>query len=282
MKYDLHCHSIASDGTLSPAALIQHAAAQGVTHLALTDHDTLAGLGEAQSAATDAGLTLIPGIELSAQWRGRTVHIVGLQLDTLNPELNAGIERQLEFRDWRGREIASRLEKKTAITGCYEGALSFVHGGLVSRSHFARFLVAEGHARDFSQAIKKYLLKGKPGHVQGDWATLAEVVSWIRAAGGIAVIAHPARYNMTGTRLRELIADFIEAGGESLEVVSGSHTPSDVSKMVGHALRFDLLASAGSDFHGPENPWIELGRLADIPEACMPVWQSDAWKERAQ
>lgn len=282
MKYDLHSHSIASDGTLTPVALVQRAVAQGVTHLALTDHDTLAGLHEAKAAAQDCELQLVAGIELSAQWKGRAIHIVGLLLDIDCSELNTGIAKQQEFRAWRGLEIARRLEKKAGISNAYEGALSFVHGDLLSRSHYARFLVEQGYARDFSKAIKKYLLKGKPGHVQGDWAPLADVVSWIRAAGGIAVIAHPARYNMTASKLRGLIADFIEAGGEAIEVVSGSHTPSDVKNMLGHALRFDLLASAGSDFHGPENRWIELGRLADMPESCTAVWQSDAWRERAR
>ena len=279
-KYDLHCHSIASDGTLTPAAVVQRAVEQGVTHLSLTDHDTLAGIAEAQVAADEAGLSLITGAELSAQWGGRTVHIVGLHLDTSNTDLLQGLQRQQGFRDWRGKEIARRLESKAGIENAYEGAMAFVKGGLVSRSHFARFLVAEGHAKDFGAAIKRYLLKGKPGHVRGDWASLAEVVGWIRAAGGIAVIAHPARYNMTATKLRELIADFMEAGGEAIEVVSGSHTPGEVKTILGHALRFGLLASAGSDFHGPENNWIELGKLVQLPEACTPVWQSEIWQER--
>jgi predicted metal-dependent phosphoesterase TrpH len=280
MTYDLHSHSIASDGTLTPARLVQQAAEAGVTHLALTDHDTMAGLAEAQQAASELPLRLIPGAELSALWRGRTLHVVGLHLDVDCGTLQEGIKRQLAFRDWRGREIARRLEKKAGINNAYEGALSFVHGGLVSRSHFARHLVSAGHARDFGQAIKKYLLQGKAGHVAGEWASLTEVVDWIRQANGIAVLAHPARYKLTATRLRELLADFIEAGGEAIEVLSGSHTPGDIKAMTGHALRFDLLASAGSDYHGPENPWINLGRLPDMPPACQCVWHSDTWNER--
>lgn len=280
MKYDLHSHSIASDGTLTPTELVQAAVEAGISHMALTDHDTIAGLAEARAAARGQPITLVPGVELSASWRGRTIHVVGLHLNEDSQALSNGIDRQLVFRDWRGREIARRLEKKANIVNAYEGALSFVHGGLVSRTHFARFLVAEGYAKDFGAAIKQYLLKGKAGHVRGEWASLQEVVGWIRAAGGIAVVAHPARYRLTATKLRKLLSEFINAGGEAIEVVSGSHTPSDVKNMTGHALRLDLLASAGSDFHGPENPWVKLGRLADIPAACTPIWESDIWNER--
>jgi len=280
MTYDLHSHSIASDGTLTPTELLQQAEEAGVTHLALTDHDTVAGLAEAQRAADDLDIQLIPGVELSAMWNGRTIHIVGLHLDVDTPVLRDGIQQQLDFRDWRGQEIARRLEKKAGIENAYEGALSFVHGGLVSRSHFARYLVSAGYAKDFGQAIKKYLLKGKPGHVRSDWASLSDVVGWIRAANGIAVLAHPARYKLTATKLRSLLDDFIEAGGEAIEVLSGSHTPQEVKTMTGHALRFDLLASAGSDYHGPENPWIQLGHLPEMPESCTAIWESEIWQER--
>ena len=280
MKYDLHSHTTASDGTLTPGELVSRAAQAGVTHLALTDHDTIAGLPEAMQAANKQAMQIIPGAELSAMWQGRTIHIVGLHLDVDSPQLLEGIRQQLAFRDWRGKEIARRLEKKAGIENAYEGALGFVHGNLVSRSHFARYLVSRGYARDFAQAIKKYLLKGKAGHVRGEWASLVEVVGWIREAGGIAVVAHPARYKLTATKLRGLLEDFIEAGGEAIEVLSGSHTPGDVSAMTGHALRYDLLASAGSDYHGPENPWIQLGGLPQMPESCQAVWDHAIWQER--
>ncbi len=280
MIYDLHSHSIASDGTMTATDLVEQAAEAGVTHLALTDHDTVAGIEEAKNAARNCDLGLIPGIELSATWRSKTIHIVGLHLDVSNSELLSGIERQLSFRDWRGKEIARRLEKKANIENAYEGALRFVHGNLVSRSHFARYLVDAGYAKDFGQAIKRYLLKGKPGHVGGEWASVEEVVTWIRAAGGLAIIAHPARYKMTATKLRELVEEFIAAGGQGIEVVSGSHSPSDIKNMTGIALRYDLLASAGSDYHGPENAWIKLGRLPQMPAACQPIWQSKDWPER--
>jgi predicted metal-dependent phosphoesterase TrpH len=280
MKYDLHSHSIASDGTLTPTELVCRACDAGVTHLALSDHDTIAGLAEARDAASDQGIHLISACELSAMWQGRTLHVVGLLLDTSCEALCEGITRQLAFRDWRGKEIARKLEKKAGIHDAYQGALSFVKGGLVSRTHFARYLVHAGYASDFSVAIKKFLIQGKPGHVRGEWAHIVDVIGWIKSAGGIAVLAHPARYNLTATKMRELLGDFIDAGGEAIEVVSSSHTASDVQTFTGHALRYDLLASAGSDFHGPENPWIELGRLADIPAACTPVWQSEIWHER--
>lgn len=280
MNYDLHSHSIASDGTLTPTALIDHAVTAGVTHLALTDHDTIAGIDEARQAAANQPLSLIAGIELSAMWNGRTIHIVGLHLQTSSTVLQSGISQQLQFREWRGREIARRLEKKAGISNAYEGALTHVHGGLVSRSHFARYLVENGYAKDFNQAIRQYLLKGKSGYVKGEWASLESVIEWIRAANGIAVLAHPARYNLTATRLKALLTEFIEYGGEALEVLSGSHTPSDVQTMTGHALRFNLLASAGSDYHGPENPWVNLGRLPDMPSACTPVWDSEIWQQR--
>jgi predicted metal-dependent phosphoesterase TrpH len=280
MNYDLHSHSIASDGTLTPTALVNKAAAAGVTHLALTDHDTVAGIEEASLAAAGQPIELIAGVELSALWHGRTIHVVGLLLDANSEVLQAGISKQLAFRDWRGREIARRLEKKAKVANAYEGALSHVHGGLVSRSHFARFLVDAGHAKDFNQAIRKYLLKGKPGYVNGEWASLESVVGWIREASGIAVLAHPARYNLTATKMKSLLSDFIEFGGEAIEVLSGSHTPNDVVTMTGHALRFNLLASAGSDYHGPENPWVNLGRLPDMPQACTAVWDSEPWQQR--
>ena len=280
MNYDLHSHSIASDGTLTPSALIDQAVVAGVTHLALTDHDTIAGIDEARQAAAQQPVSLIAGAELSAMWNGRTIHVVGLHLDTSSTVLQSGINEQLQFRDWRGREIARRLEKKAGISNAYEGALSHVHGGLVSRSHFARHLVESGHAKDFNQAIRQYLLKGKPGYVKGEWASLESVIKWIRAANGIAVLAHPARYNLTATKLKALLTEFIEHGGEALEVLSGSHTPGDVQTMTGHALRFNLLASAGSDYHGPENPWVRLGRLPEMPSACTPIWDSEVWQQR--
>ena len=269
--YDLHAHSTASDGTLSPAELMQHAHAAGVNVMALTDHDTTAGIAEARDAATQLGMEFIPGIELSVTWNNRTVHIVGLGIDENSEPIQAGIKKLMEFRQWRAEEIGRRLEK-AGYPDMYEKAKAYSNGRLIGRVHFARALVAAGHADTVGAVFKKFLVGGKPGFVPGAWAELGDVVNWIREAGGRAIIAHPARYDMTRTKLRQLIADFKELGGEGFEVCSGSHSKDDVNTMAQHARDFDLLASAGSDFHGPENPWVNLGQLAPIPQGLKPVW----------
>ncbi|MCU7904274.1 MAG: PHP domain-containing protein [Candidatus Thiodiazotropha sp. (ex Epidulcina cf. delphinae)] len=269
--YDLHSHSTASDGTLAPQALVLRAAGAGVRVLALTDHDTTAGIEEASLAARQCGLKLIPGVEISVTWNKQTVHIVGLNVDTDNRTLQQGLSGQREFRDWRAREMADRLEK-AGITGAYEGALARSSGALVSRTHFARFLVARGVVSDERKVFKHYLVSGKPGHVPGNWASLEQAVGWIHAAGGEAVVAHPARYRMTRSKLRRLFKDFIQQHGEAIEVVSGSHSRDDYFCMARHAQDLGLKVSAGSDFHSPENPWIELGRLPMPPAGCRPVW----------
>ncbi|RLW70168.1 MAG: phosphatase [gamma proteobacterium symbiont of Stewartia floridana] len=277
--YDLHSHSTASDGTLSPRALVQRAAEAGVEVLALTDHDTTAGIDEASEAAQSCGLVLIPGVEVSVSWNRQTVHLVGLNLDPHDSQLDAGLQKLRDFREWRAEEIGRRLDK-AGISGAYEGALALAEGCLVSRTHFARFLVQSGIVEDERKVFKRFLVSGKPGHVPGEWASLEEAVGWIHAAGGQAVIAHPARYRMTRSKLRQLLKQFVALQGDGLEVVSGSHSRDDYVNMAKHARDFDLLASAGSDFHCPENPWIELGRLPRLPEGCMPVWQN--WNLSAQ
>ncbi|MGA1691317.1 MAG: PHP domain-containing protein [Sedimenticolaceae bacterium] len=269
--YDLHAHSTASDGTLSPAELMQFAHAAGVNVMALTDHDTTAGIAEARDAATHLGMEFIPGIELSVTWNNRTVHIVGLGIDEHSEPMQAGIKKLMDFRQWRAEEIGRRLEK-AGYPDMYEKAKAYSNGRLIGRVHFARALVAAGHADTVGAVFKKFLVGGKPGFVPGAWAELSDVVKWIREAGGRAIIAHPARYDMTRTKLRQLIADFKELGGEGFEVCSGSHSIDDVNTMAQHARDFDLLASAGSDFHGPENPWVNLGQLAPIPKGLKPVW----------
>lgn len=268
---DLHTHSTASDGTLSPRALVERAAAAGVKVLALTDHDTTAGLAEAAAVAGELGVRLVPGVEISVTWGGRTVHVVGLGLDADNPELQAGLARLMEFRAWRAEEIGRRLERH-GIEGAYEGARDLSNGRLIGRTHFARFLVSRGVARDTQSVFKRFLTSGKPGHVAGDWASLEEAVGWIRAAGGQAVLAHPARYDLRRTRLLRLLGDFRAHGGVGIEVVSGSHSRDDALNFARHAREQRLLASAGSDYHGPEQPWLELGRLPPLPEGCTPIW----------
>jgi predicted metal-dependent phosphoesterase TrpH len=270
-EYDLHSHSTASDGTLTPGDLVSRAASGGVRVLALTDHDTTAGIEEAQDYASQCGLVLIPGVEISVTWHMQTVHIVGLNVDPQNQILQQGLSRLRQFREWRAREIALRLEK-AGISGAYEGALAHSNGTLVSRSHFARYLVERGVVSDERKVFKHYLVFGKPGFVPGKWAALSEALEWIHGAGGVAVVAHPARYKMTRSKLRRLFKAFVELGGEAIEVVSGSHSRDDYYTMAKHATDFGLRASAGSDFHTPDNPWIELGRLPRLPERCQPVW----------
>lgn len=271
LGYDLHSHSTASDGSLSPAALMAYAAQRDVHTLALTDHDTTAGLAEAALAARAHGLRLVPGVELSVTWQRQTVHIVGLHIDPGAPTLCSGLERLQAYRRWRGEEIARRLDKH-GVPGALEGAQRLAGGPVVGRTHFARFLVEQGHAETVQAVFKRFLVQGKPGHVAGDWATLEEAVSWIRAAGGQAVVAHPARYRLTATRLRRLLGEFRELGGVGLEVVSGSHSEDDVRHMAVVAERAGLLGSRGSDFHGPENPYVEIGRLRALPASCRPIW----------
>jgi hypothetical protein len=272
VNYDLHTHSTASDGTMSPAELVQRAAAAGVCHLALTDHDTLEGLEAAAIAARREGIGWVPGVEISVTWRGLTVHLVGLHVDASCPMLREGLACLRGFRAWRAKEIGRRLADQ-GIKGAFEGARALSNGHLVSRTHFARFLVQRGLATDERQVFKHFLVRGKPGYVPGQWAALGAAIGWIRQAGGQAVLAHPARYSLTRSKLRRLIGEFREAGGCALEVVSGSHSREDCLAMARHATDFELLSSVGSDFHDPRSPWIELGRLPALPDGCVPIWR---------
>ncbi len=271
MQIDLHTHSTASDGRLAPSELVNRAALAGVEMLALTDHDGTDGLDEARTSADEAGIRFINGIELSVTWNKRTVHIVGLNFDPDYAPLKAGIQVLQAFRHTRAKEIALKLEK-SGIEGAYDGARRFSGGKMLGRMHFANFLVDSGYEKNVRNVFKHYLVNNKPGHVTDDWATLDDAVSWITGAGGVAVIAHPARYKLTRTKLRKLIKDFISAGGQALEVVSGSHNVNEMKTMACHAADFDLYASMGSDFHDPDFPWIKLGRLVDLPPKCKPVW----------
>lgn len=276
IRYDLHSHSLASDGTLGPKQLVSEAAAAGVNVLALTDHDTTDGLAEAGNMAEALGLQLVPGVEISVSWQSQTVHILGLGIDADCESLETGLAGLREFRDWRALEIGRRLEK-AGISGGYERARELATGRIVSRTHFARFLVEQGQARSMQQVFKRFLVTGKPGYVSGEWAEMETVLGWIHAAGGMAVIAHPARYRMTATKLRRLVGEFRECGGEGLEVVSGSHTKDNVIAMTALCRNENMLASCGSDYHGPENPWVRLGKLDALPIGCRPVWESERW-----
>ncbi len=272
LRYDLHSHSTASDGTLSPTALVQRAAAAGVDVLALTDHDDTGGIAEAEQAAAEQGICLVPGVEVSVTWGKQTVHIVGLNIDVEYAPLQAGLARSREFRNWRAEEMGRRLAKH-GIEGAYEGALERAKGRIISRTHFAHFLADNGHAESVRAVFRSFLKPNKPGFVPGDWASLEEALGWINGSGGQAVIAHPARYAMSASKRRRLIGEFVELGGAALEVVSGSHSRGDNFSMAQLAKNNKLLASAGSDFHGPENPWVELGRLQTLPEGCTAIWE---------
>lgn len=272
---DLHSHSTASDGVLSPTALVERAAEKGVTHLALTDHDTVAGVAEAQAAAEKACISLISGIELSCVWRKNTIHIVGLDMNLSDPVFLERVAGQQSNRWRRASEIAGKLVRH--VDGCNKSildqAIELADGEVPGRPHFARALANAGLVKDSAQAFKKYLGSGKPGDVKAFWPELAEVVQWITDAGGIAVVAHPRKYKLTATKLRELVADFVEAGGEAIEVITSGQSSGDLGFLTELCRRESLLASRGSDFHFPGASWCELGRIPGLPEGLTPVWE---------
>lgn len=276
-KYDLHSHSTASDGTFTPAELVRHANEQNVSHLALTDHDNTRGIDEALEQAAKSNLKLIPGIEISVTWSKQTVHILGLCIDSSNTTMQDGLVELMKYRDWRAIEIARRLEK-AGISGAYQGADKYRSGRIFSRTHFARFLVDSGHAKSIRDVFKHYLIPNKPGHVPGKWASLEDCLSWIKLAGGLAVIAHPARYGFTATRLRQLLSEFKELGGAAIEVVSGSHSNDDIRYMSELAQQYEFYSSSGSDFHSTENKYINLGKMPDLPDKCTAIWQHPDWR----
>jgi predicted metal-dependent phosphoesterase TrpH len=269
--YDLHTHSTASDGAYAPAELVEQAAAAGITGLALTDHDSTAGLAEAQAAATRAGVRLIPAVEISATWQNKTIHIVGLNISPECELLRQGLARLQATRHERAQEMSRRLAKY-GIPGVFEAVQAMAGDGMITRTHFAKHLAGLGLAANVRDAFDRYLTHGKPGYVSTHWVEMEEAVTWIRTAGGAAVLAHPQRYKLTGSWLRRLLSEFREAGGAGLEVVSGTASPGDVQSSAEYARRFDLLASCGSDFHSPDNNWSKLGRLPPLPTGLVPVW----------
>ncbi len=270
--FDLHSHSSASDGSLPPQQLVARAIEQGVDVLALTDHDGTEGVEQALLAANDTNLTLIVGVEISVTWQNQTVHIIGLNIDHRDANLQAGLGKIREFRRERAINIAKKLEK-VGIMGAYEGASQYASDVMLGRVHFAQFLVAAGYADNMGDVFKRYMVKNKPGYVTGQWASLQQAVTWITASGGQAVIAHPARYKMTSSKLKRLIDDFKACGGTSMEVVSGRQHPEEIKTLAKLANQYALLASRGSDFHSPDNQWIELGRLPELPTSVTPIWQ---------
>ncbi|MFL6628585.1 MAG: 3',5'-nucleoside bisphosphate phosphatase [Burkholderiaceae bacterium] len=281
LNADLHSHSTASDGTLDAATLAARAKANGVELWALTDHDELAGLAAARAAAEAAELPFVDGVEISVTFAGTTVHIVGLGIDPANEELMAGIAEVRAGREERAKQMGDGLAQ-VGIQGAYEGAMTFApNPNLVSRTHFGRFLVASGIVADMHTVFRRYLTEGKPGYVEHRWAKLGDAVRWIRAAGGVAVIAHPGRYKFTPTEEYALFSEFQAHGGEGVEVVTGSHHAGDIVKYTDMALEFGMLASRGSDFHDPTESRLDLG-LRPNPLALSlrltPVWSrwSDA------
>ena len=269
---DLHCHSTTSDGTLEPEELAARAAANGVDLWARTDPDEVGGQQRAIEAARAQGMKSLTGVEISVTFAAVTVHIVGLGFDHTDPRMAEGLA---DTRDGRGPRAIAMAEQlaQVGIAGAYEGALKYVgNPRLISRTHFARFLVESGVCRDTPEVFRKYLVEGKPGYVPHRWAKLGDAVRWITQSGGVAVIAHPARYKFTPNEEYALFSEFKQHGGQGVEVVTGSHTAAEALRYADMAREFDLLASRGSDFHSPDESHIDLGRLPPLPPDLKPVW----------
>ena len=272
LNADLHCHSVVSDGTLTPEALAERAKANGVHLWALTDHDELGGQARAREAAKTLNIDYVSGVEISVTWAGQTIHIVGLGIDANHLGIVEGLRRTRGGRGDRARLMAEQL-LKAGIPGAYEGALHFAgNPELISRTHFARYLVEQGVCRDTEEVFKKYLVENKPGFVPHQWASLDDAVAWIKAAGGVAVIAHPGRYNLSTLQMSELYERFKEIGGLGIEVITGSHSPDQYISYGKIAQKYGFLASRGSDFHDPRESHIDLGTLPHLPDHLTPVW----------
>ena len=269
---DLHCHSVVSDGTLTPEALAARAHANGVELWALTDHDEIGGQQRALAAAQSVGLRYLTGVEISVTFAGETVHIVGLGFDATDEQLSEGLRNTRGGRDLRARDMADQLAK-VGIPGAYEGALKYVgNPELISRTHFARFLVETGACKDTPEVFRKYLTEGKPGYVAHRWAALGDAVRWITQAGGVAVVAHPGRYKFSPTEEYALFTEFKTHGGQGVEVVTGSHTVAEYAEYADLAKELDLVASRGSDFHSPTESRTDLGQLPFLCAQLTPVW----------
>ncbi len=273
LNADLHCHSVVSDGTLSPEALAARAKANGVELWALTDHDEIGGQHRAAAAAHAQGMAYLTGTEISVTFADTTVHIVGLGFDPDDQQLAQGLAATRGGRAERAKDMAEQLAQ-VGIPHAFEGALKFVgNPDLISRTHFARFLVETGVCRDTSEVFRRFLTEGKPGYVPHRWAALGDAVRWITQAGGMAVIAHPARYKFSANAEYALFSEFKQHGGRGVEVVTGSHTAAEYVTYAGMAQEFGLAASRGSDFHSPEESHTDLGTLPLLPGALTPVWE---------
>ena len=272
MQVDLHTHTRCSDGSLTPGELIDRAIDAGVDILSITDHDTINAYDD-DTINLNSTIRLVPGIEFSAQWRGQGVHILGLNIELDGAEIQSGIASQRDARIERSKLIAERLEK-SGIKGSLQVAQKNAGHELVARTHFAHALVELGVVNNFKLAFKKYLGAGKAGDVQTDWAALQEIVGWIQSASGVAVLAHPAKYKLTKTKLKSLVVEFKEAGGQGLEVISGKQSPDVTQYMAKLCEQYEMLASAGSDFHKPGQSWSEVGSVSALPKSCKPVWEN--------
>ena len=270
---DLHCHSVVSDGTLTPEALAERAAKNGVELWALTDHDEIGGQHRAAAAAKANGMRYVTGTEISVSFIGATIHVVGLGFDADNAKMLAGLVKTRGGRRERAMEMSDGLEK-VGIKDAFEGALKYVgNPDLISRTHFGRYLVETGVCKDTNEVFRKYLTEGKPGYVEHKWASLREAVTWIKEGGGIAVIAHPARYKFSTTQEFALFTEFKALGGQAIEVVTGSHSAAEYVIYAEAALEYGFAASRGSDFHSPDESHTDLGTLPYLPGGLTPVWE---------
>jgi len=276
LMIDLHSHSNISDGLLSPAELVEHAANSGVRVLALTDHDDIDGLPEARAAAAQRDIKLVNGVEISVTWKKRTLHIVGLNIDPDDTALKEGLAAVRSSRLERARQMALGLEK-AGIQGSFEAASAYAEQSILTRMHFARFLAERGYAKDPKSVFKKYLVKGKPGFVDHEWMSLESALNLIINSGGVAVLAHPGRYEIKRTNMLLLLEEFRALGGTAIEVVTGSHTAAQYVEYAKYAQLFGLKASQGSDYHGKGISFMGMGRLPELPSNCIPVWQD--WPE---
>jgi predicted metal-dependent phosphoesterase TrpH len=274
LTIDLHCHSTASDGLLSAAEVARRASGNGVELFSLTDHDDLSGLATARAVADEVGMRFVNGVEISIEWGGLQVHILGYNFDAQALALNAGLTAIRSGRIERARRMSDELEK-VGIHGCFDGAMRYAgNPTLVSRAHFARYLVESGVCRDVRSVFDSYLVPGCPGYVDHRWATLEESVGWIVEAGGIASIAHPGRYKFSRPEMRLLIEDFKKRGGQALEIVSGSHSAENLAVFGRLARDYQLMGSCGSDFHGPGESFVDLGKIAPLPAGLTPIWEA--------
>lgn len=273
-KVDLHCHSTASDGLLPAAEVARRALQNGVELFSLTDHDDLGGLSAARSVVNEAGAGFVTGVEVSIEWGGLQIHVLGFNFDADDAALNAGLASIRSGRVNRAQRMAAELEK-VGIPGCFEGAMRYAENpNLISRSHFARYLVEIGVCDDVRSVFESYIVPGKPGYVDHRWATLEESVNWITGAGGVASVAHPGRYKLTKSEMRRFLDEFRSVGGRAIEVVSGSHSAENVAVFSRIAREFGFMASCGSDYHGPGESYMELGALAPLPSDLVPVWKA--------